>query len=129
MQLLPISDENSVLDLVIIGCGPAGLSLASESAKKGLTVGLIGPDLPFTNNYGVWEDEFKGIVLSASLQCRIFLNTILFSLCCPDLGLENCIEHVWKDTIVYLDNNKPILIGRSYGRVHRDLLHEELLRR
>jgi len=104
-KLLPISDENSVLDLVIIGCGPAGLSLASESAKKGLTVGLIGPDLPFTNNYGVWEDEFK------------------------DLGLESCIEHVWKDTIVYLDNNKPILIGRSYGRVHRDLLHEELLRR
>ena len=68
LQLLPISDENSVLDLVIIGCGPAGLSLASESANKGLTVGLIGPDLPFTNNYGVWEDEFKGIVLSASLQ-------------------------------------------------------------
>jgi lycopene epsilon-cyclase len=56
---LPISDE--ILDLVIIGCGPAGLSLASESAKKGLNVGLIGPDLPFTNNYGVWEDEFKGI--------------------------------------------------------------------
>lgn len=104
-KLSPISDENTVLDLVIIGCGPAGLSLASESAKKGLTVGLIGPDLPFTNNYGVWEDEFK------------------------DLGLESCIEHVWKDTIVYLDNNKPILIGRSYGRVHRDLLHEELLKR
>ncbi|GJN18565.1 hypothetical protein PR202_gb05737 [Eleusine coracana subsp. coracana] len=102
-KLLPISDE--ILDLVIIGCGPAGLSLASESAKKGLNVGLIGPDLPFTNNYGVWEDEFK------------------------DLGLASCIEHVWKDTIVYLDGNKPILIGRSYGRVHRDLLHEELLRR
>jgi lycopene epsilon-cyclase len=62
LQLLPISDEKSILDLVIFGCGPAGLSLASESAKKGLTVGLIGPDLPFTNNYGVWEDEFKGIV-------------------------------------------------------------------
>lgn len=44
----------------MIGCGPAGLSLAAESAKKGLKVGLIGPDLPFTNNYGVWEDEFKG---------------------------------------------------------------------
>jgi lycopene epsilon-cyclase len=68
LQLLPISDEDSVLDLVIIGCGPAGLSLASESAKKGLTVGLIGPDLPFTNNYGVWEDEFKGIVLSSLLE-------------------------------------------------------------
>jgi lycopene epsilon-cyclase len=49
-----------VLDLVVIGCGPAGLSLAAESAKNGLSVGLIGPDLPFTNNYGVWEEEFKG---------------------------------------------------------------------
>lgn len=100
-----ISTGDSVLDLVVIGCGPAGLSLAAESAKKGLNVGLIGPDLPFTNNYGVWEDEFK------------------------DLGLEGCIEHVWQDTIVYLDNNDPILIGRAYGRVSRHLLHAELLRR
>ncbi|XP_064948063.1 lycopene epsilon cyclase, chloroplastic-like isoform X3 [Musa acuminata AAA Group] len=104
-KLSPISSAASTLDLIVIGCGPAGLSLAAESAKKGLQVGLIGPDLPFTNNYGVWEDEFK------------------------DLGLESCIEHVWHDTIVYLDSNDPILIGRAYGRVSRHLLHEELLRR
>ncbi|KAF3324532.1 lycopene epsilon cyclase [Carex littledalei] len=104
-KLVPISSKEQVLDLVVIGCGPAGLSLAAESAKKGLNVGLIGPDLPFTNNYGVWEDEFK------------------------DLGLESCIEHVWKDTIVYLDSDKPIFIGRAYGRVHRDFLHEELVKR
>ncbi|KAK1313247.1 hypothetical protein QJS10_CPA06g01021 [Acorus calamus] len=104
-KLRPISVQNSILDLVVIGCGPAGLCLAAESAKAGLTVGLIGPDLPFTNNYGVWEDEFK------------------------DLGLAKCIEHVWQDTIVYLDDNDPILIGRAYGRVSRHLLHEELLKR
>lgn len=62
MQLPEISAHNSILDLVIIGCGPAGMALAAESAKLGLNVGLIGPDLPFTNNYGVWEDEFKGNV-------------------------------------------------------------------
>ncbi|KAL9149728.1 hypothetical protein ABFS82_12G124700 [Erythranthe guttata] len=96
---------DNVLDLVVIGCGPAGLALAAESAKLGLSVGLIGPDLPFTNNYGVWEDEFR------------------------DLGLERCIEHVWRDTIVYLDDNAPISVGRAYGRVSRHLLHEELLKR
>ena len=46
-----------------------------------------------------------------------------------DLGLEGCIEHVWQDTIVYLDNNEPILIGRAYGRVSQHLLREELLKR
>lgn len=61
MQLAQIPIGNCILDLVVIGCGPAGLALAAESAKLGLNVGLIGPDLPFTNNYGVWQDEFIGI--------------------------------------------------------------------
>jgi lycopene epsilon-cyclase len=47
---------------VVIGCGPAGISLAAEAAKQGLNVGLVGPDTPFVNNYGVWEDEFAGMI-------------------------------------------------------------------
>lgn len=46
-----------------------------------------------------------------------------------DLGLAGCIEHVWRDTIVYLDDKDPISVGRAYGRVSRHLLHEELLKR
>ena len=56
----PIREGENTLDLIVIGFGPAGLSLAAEAGKQGLPVGIIGPDLPFTNNYGVWEDEFKG---------------------------------------------------------------------
>ena len=67
-QLPPISvGDGGALDLVVIGCGPAGLALAAESAKLGLKVGLIGPDLPFTNNYGVWEDEFNGNLKKTSM--------------------------------------------------------------
>lgn len=47
-----------------------------------------------------------------------------------DLGLEGCIEHVWRDTVVYLDDKSdPIMIGRAYGRVSRYSLHEELVKR
>lgn len=70
-QLPPISIGGGALDLVVIGCGPAGLALAAESAKLGLKVGLIGPDLPFTNNYGVWEDEFNGKRSSFISDCYL----------------------------------------------------------
>lgn len=103
-QLKQLVPEEGVLDLIVIGCGPAGLALAAEAGKQGLSVGLIGPDAPFVNNYGVWFDEFR------------------------DIGLAHCIEHCWRDTAVYLDN-KPVMIGRAYGRVSRDLLRNELLER
>lgn len=70
LQLRPIGDD--ILDLVVIGCGPAGLALAAESAKLGLKVGLVGPDLPFTNNYGVWEDEFKGTELLICIYHKMY---------------------------------------------------------
>lgn len=101
LQLL--GDET--LDLVVVGCGPAGMCLAAEAAKQGLNVGLVGPDLPFVNNYGVWTDEFAA------------------------LGLEDCIEQTWKDSAMYIEEDSPIMIGRAYGRVSRTLLREELLRR
>jgi len=99
--LPPISVGDGILDLVVIGCGPAGLALAAESGKLGLKVGLIGPDLPFTNNYGVWEDEFKGILPS----CCIFLITLsLYQYTIrldPYLGY-NIIKHVTESLQAYL---------------------------
>ncbi|XP_058001948.1 lycopene epsilon cyclase, chloroplastic-like isoform X2 [Hevea brasiliensis] len=54
---------------------------------------------------------------------------VSFSRSVEDLGLEGCIEHVWRDTIAYLDDDDPVLIGRAYGRVSGHLFHQELLRR
>lgn len=102
-KLQPLAEET--LDLVVIGCGPAGMCLAAEAAKQGLNVGLVGPDLPFVNNYGVWTDEFAA------------------------LGLEDCIEQTWRDSAMYIEGDSPIMIGRAYGRVSRTLLRDELVRR
>lgn len=65
MQLAALVPGECTLDLIVVGCGPAGLGLAAEAAKKGLSVGLIGPDVPFVNNYGVWVDEFESKLLSS----------------------------------------------------------------
>lgn len=61
MQLEPLQARaGQVLDVVVVGCGPAGLALAGELGRHGLTVGLLGRNSPFVNTYGVWPDEFEG---------------------------------------------------------------------
>ena len=35
-------DVDRTADVAVVGCGPAGLALAAETAKRGLTVVLIG---------------------------------------------------------------------------------------
>ncbi|CAI6007204.1 unnamed protein product, partial [Closterium sp. NIES-65] len=68
-KLLPLdTKESSVLDVLVVGCGPAGLSIAAECAKRGLTVGLVAEMHPSVNNYGVWLDEFKGGKIFAALD-------------------------------------------------------------
>ncbi|KAL4551185.1 hypothetical protein Ndes2526B_g05490 [Nannochloris sp. 'desiccata'] len=104
-SILPTVDASTVADVGIVGCGPAGLALAAELGKRGLKVALIGHDSPFVNNYGVWRDEFS------------------------DLGLEKCLDFVWKDAICYFREGQEVRVGRAYGRVCRRRLREELLQR
>lgn len=92
-------------DVCVIGCGPAGLALSSELAKQGLSVCLIGNDVPFVNNYGVWVDEFR------------------------DLGLEKNLNRIWQDALCYFGEDKEVRIGRQYGRVCRRKLRKHLLQR
>lgn len=66
-------------DVVVIGAGPAGLSLASAVATEGLCVCCVDATFarPWPNHYGVWYDE---------LDC---------------LGLAHCATHTYQTTAVY----------------------------
>lgn len=69
-DVLPAWDASQVADVAVVGCGPAGLALAAELGKLGLSVALIGRDVPFVNNYGVWLDEFEALGLKHTLDAR-----------------------------------------------------------
>ena len=55
-------------------------------------VHCAGHDRPFTNNYGVWTDEFA------------------------ELGLEHTLEVTWPGALSYFGEDRPVRLERSYGR-------------
>jgi lycopene epsilon-cyclase len=69
-DVLPPFDANTTADVAVVGCGPAGLKLAAELAKLGLSVALVGRDAPFVNNYGVWIDEYAALGMESTLDAR-----------------------------------------------------------
>lgn len=82
-ESLPPLQAGAEVDCVVVGCGPAGLALAAALGGQGLSVGLIAPDTPFTNNYGVWYDEFES------------------------LGLQDALSHVYEDVLVWMHQGDP----------------------
>ena len=108
VEVLPKLSDGDFVDAIVVGAGPAGLAVAAEMAKKGISVGLVAPDTPFVNNYGVWLDEFD------------------------ELGLRDCLLHEYEDALVWFNDYDPaggIGLGRPYGQVCRRRLREELLKR
>jgi len=104
--LTPLETAGGYVDVVVVGCGPAGLALAAElGAKKNLSVGLVGPDAPLVNTYGVWVDEFAA------------------------LGLEHVLDATWPQSMCFFGRDQPSVVRRAYGRVHRPSLQRELLGR
>eukprot|EP00899_Mesostigma_viride_P022212 jgi/Mesvir1/3175/Mv16333-RA.1 len=105
-QLAPLDlSTTNYVDTVVVGCGPAGLMLASELGKRGVSVALIGVESAFVNNYGVWIDEFQA------------------------LGLADTLDQRWSHCVCYLGSDEPLKLMRAYGRVGRDRLRAELLKR
>lgn len=91
-------------DVVVIGAGPAGLSLARALGERGVSVVCVDPALskPWPNNYGTWRDELE------------------------PLGLADCASYVWERTAVHTSAKKTVL-SRAYVRVDRKKLKRRLL--
>lgn len=90
-------------DALVVGGGPAGLSLASEFARSGLRVRLVTPHppRPFAPTYGVWLDELPGWTRGA-------------------------LEAVWTDVRVYT-GEEPTPLLRPYALLDNARLLEALL--
>lgn len=106
---LPMYDPSKglVVDLAVVGGGPAGLAVAQQVSKAGLSVCLIDPSpkLIWPNNYGVWVDEFEA------------------------MDLLDCLDTTWSGAVVYIDDKTKKDLGRPYGRVNRKQLKSKMLQK
>lgn len=93
-SVLPRLDASTTQDVVVVGCGPAGMYLAYHLSKRGAKVALIGRDVPLVNNYGVWLDEFK------------------------ELGFEDTLDCSWPDVVNYFGEGNEVKV--RHGAAARD---------
>ncbi|KAL7169168.1 hypothetical protein ACSBR2_034248 [Camellia fascicularis] len=101
---LPLYDPSKglVVDLAVVGGGPAGLAVAQQVSEAGLSVCSIDPSpkLIWPNNYGVWVDEFEA------------------------MDLLDCLVTTWSGAVVFIDDHSTKNLDRPYGRVIK-VIHEE----
>ena len=77
-----------ILDILILGSGPAALCLASELAKQDLNIKGIStksPNEKWENTYGIWASELE------------------------ELGLESLLSHRWCKTVSFFGNGDCLL--------------------
>ena len=89
-----------ILDILILGSGPAALCLASELAKKNLIIKGISTKSPhekWENTYGIWASELE------------------------EFGLASLLSHRWSKTVSYFGDgikdkgNSPTKHYYDYG--------------
>ena len=103
-----------ILDILILGSGPAALSLASELAKKNLKIKGISTKSPhekWENTYGIWASELEELVL------------------------ESLLSHRWSETVSFFGNgikakgNNPTKHCYDYGLINQEAFQNELLKK
>ncbi|KAF9679567.1 hypothetical protein SADUNF_Sadunf06G0028300 [Salix dunnii] len=96
-----------VVDLAVVGGGPAGLAVAQQVSEPGLSVCSIdpSPQLIWPNNYSVWVDEFDA------------------------MDLLDCLDTTWSGAAVYFNDKTKKDLDRPYGRVNRKQLKSKMLQK
>ena len=103
-----------ILDILILGSGPAALCLASELSKQNLSVKGIStksPNEKWENTYGIWASELE------------------------ELGLDYLLSHRWSKTVSFFGNGKskkgntPTNHCYDYGLINQEAFQNELLKK
>ena len=102
-----------IVDILILGSGPAALCLASELAKQNLNIKGISTKSPYEkweNTYGIWASELE------------------------ELGLASLLSHRWSETLSYFGDglnkkgNNPTKHCYDYGLINQEAFQNELLK-
>jgi len=103
-----------ILDILILGSGPAALCLASVLANQDLNIKGIStksPNEKWENTYGIWASELE------------------------ELGLESLLSHRWRKTVSFFgdgENKKgdnPTKHNYDYGLINQEAFQNELLKK
>ncbi len=103
-----------ILDILILGSGPAALCLASELAKQSLNIKGISTKSPhekWENTYGIWASELE------------------------ELGLGYLLSHRWSETVSYFGDgikdkgNNPTKHYYDYGLINQEAFQNDLLKK
>ncbi len=105
-------------DVLVVGAGPAALSIAAELGALGIGVAALAPldpTAPWTNTYGIWTEEVDA------------------------LGLGHLLSHRWSNTVSYFGpggaateeraNDGLVRHGCAYGLFDKAALQQHWLTR
>ncbi|MBX2801580.1 MAG: lycopene cyclase family protein [Myxococcales bacterium] len=93
-------------DLIVLGAGPAGLSLAEACADSGMHTQCVAPDpdLRWTQRFGAWWDEL-------------------------DEDLQTCVDNSWAAPSVFTAADGERMLDRRYAQIETPRLQHMLRQR